>query len=220
MYWRRALPFSARTEPTGYAIVGGDLLVVDLTSSTVLDIKRRFWREIDLATVPKEPPGRTRYRDKIDAFVSGGQRAKQTELRNAGYFGTTPLEIPGGAVIGSGSLARLLADSRNNPSVVVISVIEERWGLPGAVKLPFAGEGGSFGDSVSARLSKSLSTLTDGRLDAPLVFYCHHANCWLSFNAALRAIDLGYTNVSWYRYGLEAWRRHDLPLQEVRAAHL
>ena len=34
------------------------------------------------------------------------------------------------------------------------------------------------------------------------MFYCEGAQCWESYNAALRALDLGYSNVLWYRGGL------------------
>src|SRR5262249_16667725 len=48
--------------------------------------------------------------------------------------------------------------------------------------------------------------------DTPLVFFCHSSKCWLSYNAALRAIGAGYTNVLWYRGGIAAWKAAGLPL--------
>jgi hypothetical protein len=33
-----------------------------------------------------------------------------------------------------------------------------------------------------------------------LCFYCL-ADCWMSWNAAKRALSLGYSNVAWYREG-------------------
>lgn len=35
----------------------------------------------------------------------------------------------------------------------------------------------------------------------------------MSYNAALRAINLGYRNVLWYRGGIEAWQAAGQPLQ-------
>ena len=35
----------------------------------------------------------------------------------------------------------------------------------------------------------------------------------MSYNAALRAINAGYTNVKWYRGGIEAWKAAGLPTQ-------
>ena len=49
-------------------------------------------------------------------------------------------------------------------------------------------------------------------MDAPMVFFCQGAHCWESYNASLRAIDLGYTNVYWYRGGLSSWQEAGLPV--------
>jgi rhodanese-related sulfurtransferase len=38
-----------------------------------------------------------------------------------------------------------------------------------------------------------------------MVFFCANVRCWLSYNASLRAVRLGYTGVRWYRGGIEAW---------------
>jgi PQQ-dependent catabolism-associated CXXCW motif protein len=35
--------------------------------------------------------------------------------------------------------------------------------------------------------------------------YCHE-RCWLSWNAAKRAIRYGYRNVYWFPDGIEGWR--------------
>ena len=43
-----------------------------------------------------------------------------------------------------------------------------------------------------------------------LVIYCQ-ANCWMSWNAAKRALSYGYPNVAWYPEGTDGWQRADLP---------
>lgn len=45
----------------------------------------------------------------------------------------------------------------------------------------------------------------------PVVFYCASSQCWLSVNAAMRAQKLGYTNIKWYRGGIQAWIGAGLP---------
>src|SRR5262249_14167344 len=40
--------------------------------------------------------------------------------------------------------------------------------------------------------------------------------CWMSYNGALRAIHAGYTNVLWYRGGIEAWKMAGLPTSQPR----
>ena len=49
-----------------------------------------------------------------------------------------------------------------------------------------------------------------------LVFYCL-ANCWMSWNAAKRALSLGYPNVAWYRDGTDGWLAASLPLEDAVA---
>jgi rhodanese-related sulfurtransferase len=48
--------------------------------------------------------------------------------------------------------------------------------------------------------------------DAPVVFFCTGWDCWLSRNAALRAVELGYRSVYWYRGGFASWRAAGLPV--------
>jgi len=43
-------------------------------------------------------------------------------------------------------------------------------------------------------------------------FYCAHAACWWSYNAAERARGLGYTHVGWYRGGLVDWENYEGPM--------
>jgi rhodanese-related sulfurtransferase len=39
----------------------------------------------------------------------------------------------------------------------------------------------------------------------------------MSYNAALRAIAAGYSNVLWYRGGIEAWKAAGMPVQAAGA---
>jgi rhodanese-related sulfurtransferase len=48
-------------------------------------------------------------------------------------------------------------------------------------------------------------------LNQAVVFYCASSECWLSVNAAMRARQLGYTHVIWYRGGIHAWMQAGLP---------
>ena len=50
---------------------------------------------------------------------------------------------------------------------------------------------------------------------SPIVFYCLSWECWLSYNAAMRAVALGYKNVFWYRGGYYSWFAAGLPLELV-----
>ena len=50
-----------------------------------------------------------------------------------------------------------------------------------------------------------MGKLTNNNLNMPLVFFCPGVKCWESYNAALRAINLGYSKVYWYRGGISSW---------------
>lgn len=76
-----------------------------------------------------------------------------------------------------------------------------------------ASQPGSFQDSTQQQFGQFLQQATQGRRDLPLVFYCASSHYWMSYNAALRAIRLGYANVLWYRGGLEAWQAAGQPTQ-------
>lgn len=56
----------------------------------------------------------------------------------------------------------------------------------------------------TARLESGLKQATKGDLAAPFVIFCR-ANCWMSWNAGKRAVELGYTQVYWYPEGSDGW---------------
>jgi PQQ-dependent catabolism-associated CXXCW motif protein len=47
------------------------------------------------------------------------------------------------------------------------------------------------------------------------VIYCL-ADCWMSWNAAKRALADGYANVAWYPDGTDGWERANLPTEETQ----
>ena len=130
-------------------------------------------------------------------------------LHDGAFHGPTPNQIPGGQVITTKGLAPLL---QQGMQVYVFDVLGGQDSLPNAMPLAWASQPGSFDDSTQQRLDQMLRQVTHGQIDAPLVFYCMSPECWMSYNAALRAIHAGYRNVLWYRGGIEAWRGAGLPL--------
>lgn len=58
-----------------------------------------------------------------------------------------------------------------------------------------------------------LEKFAGGDKSKPLVFFCLR-NCWMSWNAAKRAIEWGYTNVNWYPDGTDGWKEWDLPTEK------
>jgi len=76
--------------------------------------------------------------------------------------------------------------------------------IPGSLWLPGVGLG-EIPVAVDDFYRQRLAAATNEHLARPLVIYCHKS-CWLSWNAAKRAISYGYHNVYWYRDGIEGWK--------------
>jgi rhodanese-related sulfurtransferase len=133
------------------------------------------------------------------------------ELHSGQMHGPTPASIPGGQVITTKGLVSLV-DGGQAP-YLLFDVLGGPQKLPNAIDAVAAHQPGSFDDTIQREFGKFLQQKTGGNKAMPLVFYCQSTQCWMSYNAALRAIRLGYTNVLWYRGGVEAWQMAGQPLQ-------
>jgi PQQ-dependent catabolism-associated CXXCW motif protein len=89
-----------------------------------------------------------------------------------------------------------------------------RANIPDSLWLPDTGYG-ELAPSMAGYFSKGLEKATKGDRARMLVLYCL-ADCWMSWNAAKRALSLGYSNVAWYREGTDGWLAASLPLQDAR----
>ncbi len=83
--------------------------------------------------------------------------------------------------------------------------------IPGSVWLPDTGYG-ALAPVMEQYFEHGLEEASGGHHDRMLVFYCL-ANCWMSWNAAKRALALGYTRVAWYPDGTDGWAADHLPLE-------
>ena len=86
--------------------------------------------------------------------------------------------------------------------------------IPGSLWLPTVGYG-VISPAAEEQLGDVLSQATAGRRDAPVVFYCR-AECWMSWNAARRAVAAGWRGVVWYPEGVDGWTAAGLPTEEVQ----
>lgn len=75
--------------------------------------------------------------------------------------------------------------------------------IPGAVWLPGAGYERLAPQAESAFYA-ALDRLTGNNRAAPLVFFCK-SDCWMSWNAARRAILRGHSRVGWFPGGTDDW---------------
>ena len=87
----------------------------------------------------------------------------------------------------------------------------EREDIPGSIWLPNVGFG-VLAPAMESYFRKGLSETTGGAADRPILFYCLE-RCWMSWNAAKRALALGYRKVLWYPEGTDGWSRQKLPLE-------
>jgi len=131
-----------------------------------------------------------------------GYRAKD-------YHGPTPDAVPNANVIRTEELKAKLEQQPRPFLVDVLSGPVHRT-LPGALWLHNGGLG-DFDADEEKRFLDALALASGGDKARELVFFCSGPRCWLSYNAALRAARGGYTNVHWYRGGIEAWRAAGLP---------
>jgi len=138
------------------------------------------------------------------------------------YHAPTPDAVPGGTVIHTATLARMLRDR----TVVLVDVLpaprrpkglrtgalwmpKSHRDIPHSVWMPDVGRG-VLNPSINAWFRHQLSILAKNR-NAAIVFYCH-MHCWMSWNAAKRAASIGYRHVFWYPGGTERWNAAGMPL--------
>lgn len=74
---------------------------------------------------------------------------------------------------------------------------------------------GVIAPAVEAYFRDNLEKLTGGDKGKAIVFYCLR-DCWMSWNAAKRALTYGYSNVNWYPDGTDGWQESGLPVMEVK----
>ena len=123
--------------------------------------------------------------------------------------GHTPTTAPVATTIRTGELVNLLA--RLKP--LLIDVALDTWGrsIPNAIGMQGTGQGAGFSETIQTRFRRKMQSLTKGDLSAPTVVFCVNSERFTGYNLALRLVALGYTQIYWYRGGVEAWQVTGLP---------
>lgn len=85
--------------------------------------------------------------------------------------------------------------------------------IQGAYWLPNVGYG-VLSDEFEGYFRTRLATLTENDPTRPVVFFCQR-ECWMSWNAAKRALEWGYTDVLWFSEGTDAWQDAGFDLVKV-----
>jgi len=155
-------------------------------------------------------PQLVQYLDQMAQYERQDLGVQPTQsLHNGQMHGATPASIPGGQVITTRGIFDLVQGQQ--VQYLLFDVLGAQETLPGAIPAVQASTPGQYGDQISQQMGAYLQQATSGNTQVPLIFYCASRECWMSYNAALRAINLGYSNVLWYRGGLEAWKQAGFP---------
>lgn len=89
---------------------------------------------------------------------------------------------------------------------------QPRDSIPGAIWLPNTG----YGRLADETMEYFLTGLAEATADKthPVLFFCL-MDCWMSWNAAKRALERGYQSVYWYPGGTDGWTFMEYPLERV-----
>lgn len=156
----------------------------------------------------------------------GSDVAAPDGYRMEHYRAPVPAEVPG-ATTANLDQAEALYRSGTVLFIDVMKVpraksagLEGKWlvakphvAIKGSTWLPEVGEG-ALKPEIEHYFRLNLERLTRGDATTPLLFYCV-TDCWMSWNAAKRALSWGYRRVYWYRDGIEVWQQFDLPTEVV-----
>ena len=145
----------------------------------------------------------TGFADELKDYSVPATRYPRT--KSAGYGTPTPLEIPGARVVTTKELISMLA---GDAKPIVVAAYGAQRTIAGGIVMEGSGEDRLLGLDKE-KFDNAMSSLTGGDKSKPIVFYCHGPKCWLSYNATLHALELGYSNVMWYRGGRDAWKEAD-----------
>jgi PQQ-dependent catabolism-associated CXXCW motif protein len=86
--------------------------------------------------------------------------------------------------------------------------------IPGSIWMPDTGYG-ELAPAMDDYFRRGLERATHGDKAAGVVIYCL-ADCWMSWNAAKRALGYGYSSVAWYPDGTDGWEQAKLPTEAAQ----
>lgn len=161
----------------------------------------------------QQPPAGTTDLDQLMAVERQDFGVAATsQLHTGAMHAPTPNTIPGGQVITTKGLVALLANQQ--VKTLVLDILGGPEMIPGAQAATPASQAGTFQDQTQQQFGQFLQQMTQGNMEMPIVLYCLSSHCWMSYNASLRAINMGYKNVLWYRGGIEAWKAGGQQVQQ------
>ena len=159
------------------------------------------------------------------SVAAGGDFVAEPEnYRLDNYLAKVPETLRGAIVIHAEALHEQIAGGRE---LILIDVLplprkppdlpaDRLWRTPpryhiaGSVWLPNVGLG-DIPPDFKRYFAENLARLTENDKSRALVFYCLE-DCWMSWNAAKRALEFDYTEVYWFPGGTNEWEFMDYEL--------
>jgi PQQ-dependent catabolism-associated CXXCW motif protein len=89
-----------------------------------------------------------------------------------------------------------------------------RKNIPGSIWLPNVGYG-AISSEDERYFWAGIDAKTGGDKASKILFYCM-TDCWMSWNAAKRAVAGGHESVLWYPLGADGWEAAGFPLAEAK----
>ena len=160
----------------------------------------------------------------VGLLLAAASAPEPDGYRQEAYRAPTPATLKGATVLTVAEAEALWRDKKAafvdvlpqapRPKTLPKDVVwrdKPRDDIPGSLWLPDTGYGElppAMQDYFVAGLKKAQA----GEAERTLVFYCQR-DCWMSWNAAKRALELGFAHVDWYPDGVDGWREAGLPLE-------
>jgi PQQ-dependent catabolism-associated CXXCW motif protein len=139
------------------------------------------------------------YQAPVPETIAGGQAVGAEALRNAIDAGAIVIDV-------LPAPRRPPAQPAGQPWLPV-----PRKDIQGSLWWPEVGRG-ALSPAMDDWFQRRLAEVTNGDRDKPIAFYCK-VSCWMSWNAAKRAIAYGYRRVLWFGEGTETWSALGYPTQ-------
>ena len=167
----------------------------------------------------------------LQAQASGGV-LEPPGYRMDNYRTPTPATLAGATVVDAIELHELITSNHQTALIDVLPLERKppdfppdrlwltptRYNIPGSVWLPNVGDG-TISPLFKEYFVANLDKIVSERNNPPLVFYCL-VDCWMSWNAAKRAIELGYPKVYWFPGGTDEWEVMGYQLEPSEAVQM
>ncbi len=161
------------------------------------------------------------------ATATAGPVAEPSAYRTENYRADVPDTLKGARVVDTPEVVGLWTEhaavfidvlpyNPRPPELPAGTVWKEkvRENIPGSVWLANVGYG-VLNEEMEAFFRTNLERLSGGSHEKALLFYCQE-RCWMSWNAARRAVEWGYRQVLWYPHGSDGWIAAGQPTEKAR----